>query len=649
MNILIPDSWLREYLVTKATPQKIAECLSLCGPSVERVERVDRDWIYDIEVTTNRVDMMSVMGIAREAAAILPQFGIKANLKPLRSQKITDKKNLGLTIKNDSKLCARILALKLEGAKLGPSPKFVAERLKAVGQRPLNNVIDVTNYVMWEVGHPIHVFDFDKIKKIIVREAKKGEKLITLDNKEHVLTGGEVVFSDGNAIVDLPGIMGTKNTVVNGKTKNLLLWIEAVDPAKIRQASMGLAIRSQAAVLNEKSVDPQLGLTAILKAAELMEKTTAAKVSSRLIDIYPAGYKAKTVKTTLQFIEDRLGIKIEKAKISNILQSLEFEPTWSGNNLIVSIPSFRAKDVEIAEDIVEEVARIYGYHNLPNKLMEGAIPDPLADTPFGFELRLKTLLKGFGGAEVYTLSMVPTAWAAKDALALKNPLGVDTAVMRTSLMPSLVEAVDQNKGEKDSFHLFEMANVYLPHRSETKAGLPAEIMTLAGIFAKTDYRKAKGVVEALLEELGINYKFEIEEKANFVAGKRTVLVAKSAAIGEFGVLESNYIYYELFVENLRKVAKQTPTYQPLPKYPAQIEDLTFKLPQKTRVGEVIEQISKIKDQISNVELIDTYKDYFTFRIWYQSKTKTLTDAEVTKIRSRIIAAVAKKFGGVVKD
>ena len=255
MNILIPHSWLSDFLETNAKPEKIAEFLSLCGPSVEKLEKVGDDWVYDIEVTTNRVDMMSVYGVAREASVILPQFGYQARLKKYNpdeinkfvshkinkfvSDEIKGGGKLDFKISNNPALCKRILAIKLENVELGPSPSWLSSRLSKVGQRPLNNAIDITNYVMWEIGHPIHVFDYDRLKrqKILVREAKKGESLTTLDGIKYNLNGGEVIFDDGaGEIIDLPGIMGTANTVVTPETKNVLLWIESIEPVRIRRA-----------------------------------------------------------------------------------------------------------------------------------------------------------------------------------------------------------------------------------------------------------------------------------------------------------------------------------------------------------------------------------------------------------------------------
>jgi phenylalanyl-tRNA synthetase beta chain len=635
MHILIPDSWLREFLDTKATPKDVASYLSLCGPTVDRLHKSGKDFVYEIEVTTNRVDAMSVHGIAREAAAILPRFGYNAKLKKLNTKNIKHKENLDIKVVNKQKLSKRILAIKLENVKLGPSPKWLQERLIKVGQRPLINAIDITNYVMWEIGHPIHAFDYDKIttKKIVVREAKRGERLTTLDNKVHTLGGKEVVFDNGEGvIIDLPGIMGTANTVVTKNTKNILLWIEDIDATKIRLASMRLAIRSQAAVLNEKHVDSNLGLPTILKGVELFTKYTGAKIGSKLLDIYPNPQKTKSIKTNLDFINTRLGINLTKNEIASILHTLEFETKWKGPTLYATIPTFRTHDMNIKEDIVEEVARIYGYNNLPGKIMDGSIPEKPTNTPFVFENHLKKAISSLGGYEAYTLSLVPKDQVSKNALVLKNPLGPDTKYLRTSLKPSLIEAAKTNSYTKNEFHIFEVSNTY-----HTKTNnLPEERMTLAGILTNTTYRKAKGVVETLLKKLNVTCQLFNKDSQGFLPSQRLEFVMNKKLIGEFGVLEEdNLLYYEFDVATLYKAYNPITTFKKLPKYPPQIEDITLVLPERTKVGNVIQSIKSSSKLISYVELTDIFKDSFTFRIHYQHPKKTLNDKEVESVRSSI--------------
>ncbi|MCK4588441.1 phenylalanine--tRNA ligase subunit beta [Candidatus Woesebacteria bacterium] len=648
MDILIPDNWLRDFLETKATPKQLAKYLSLCGPSVDKVEKKKNDHVYHIEITTNRVDSANVYGIAREGAVILPRFKIKANFKPLRTKAHQNfaKKVSYLEAKVNHKLCPRFTAILIRNVKIGPSPKYIKERLGAIGVKLINNVVDISNYIMHEIGQPVHTFDYDKIlgAKMVLRASKKGEEITTLDGETHKLPGNDIVIEDGKGrLIDLAGIMGGENSAVDKNTKNVLLFVQTYNPVNIRHTSMSLAHRTEAAMLFEKGLDPELVSLAIRRGIDLFVKLTGGKPASKILDIYPEPYKAKKITTDIDFIDQRLGISLPKKEISKILTALGFESSWKGKKLEVLVPSFRTNDVGIPEDVLEEIARIYGYHNFPSELMAGVVPDPLFDTPFDFEMTLKNILAGWGGIEVYTFSMVPKEYVGKNALRLTNPLGIRSKHMRTSLMSSLTEAAKENLREKDPFHIFEVANIYLPK----KGNLPEEKMILAGIFVNYSYRKAKGIVEKLLEKLNINYSFETEDSKGFLPSQRLLIKMKNKKLGQLGVLEEGFIYYEFDPELLR-LASNLRAYTPISKYPAQIEDITLTLPERTRVGDVVSSIKSSSKLIQNVELTDIYKDAYTFRLWYQHSRKTLTDKEVETIRKKLLTQVKKKFGAILK-
>ena len=303
MNIKITHNWLLEYLETDATPQEIQKYLSLSGPSVESVTKVGNDYVYDIEVTSNRIDMASVFGIAQETQAILPQFGKKAKLlfNPLNSYRFpvilaspvksgTRPESL-LKIKiSDKKLCSRFTAIILDNIKISPSPEFISKRLQLCGIKSINNVVDISNYLMLSLGQPVHVFDYDKIGKatMILRESKKGEKITTLDKKEIILPGGDIVIEDGGGkIIDLCGIMGGLNSAVNEKTKKIILFVQTYNPQKIRRTSMLSGQRTVAATYFEKGLDEERVEPTTIYGVELLEKYAGAKMASQIYDIYP--------------------------------------------------------------------------------------------------------------------------------------------------------------------------------------------------------------------------------------------------------------------------------------------------------------------------------------------------------------------------
>lgn len=651
MDILIPDEWLRNFLKTKATPKKIAEYLSLSGPSVDKVIKEKGSDVYQIEITTNRVDTASVYGIAREANAILPRFKIKASLA-----KAVKKTGLGFTKKVgylnavvDKNLCPRFTAVLIKNVQIKKSLKWMEERLLWVGVRPINNVVDISNYIMHELGQPVHTFDYDKIvgSKMILRKSRKGEKITTLDGQTHELPGDDIVIEDGSGkLIDLAGIMGGENSAVDKNTKNVLLFVQNYNPLNIRKTSMNLAKRTEAAELFEKGLDPEMVTLGIGRGIELFEKLAGGRASAKILDIYPSPYKAKRVTVKLSYVEKILNVTLKKSEVTKMLQSLNFEVSWKKDELTAFVPSFRADDINIGEDLIEEIARIYGYFNLPSKLMEGKLPEKVKNSPFDFEMQVKEILKGFGGNEVYTLSLVPKSFTDGNTLKLKNPLGKESEYLRTSLRPSLVAAAKQNSGEKDPFFMFEMSNIYLPRKDK----LPDEQMTLGVVFANYEYRKAKGILEALLISLNADAGFEAEDSKYFSPSKRLVVKSQGSKIGEFGILENTkLIYFEFNMQKLKNSYRQIKPYKPIPKYPAQIEDLTLVLPEKTKVGDIISETIKTDKKIKKAELRDTYKDAYTFRIWYRDLSKTLTNKDVEKIRNKVLSTLSKKFGVRVKD
>jgi phenylalanyl-tRNA synthetase beta chain len=646
-NILVPDEWLRDYLETSATPKKIAEWLSLCGPSVEKVENS----VYSIEVTTNRVDAASIYGIAREASVILPRFGVSASLHSIKlpSLKLSGKVKY-LSAEVDRDLCSRFTAVLIKNVKIASSPDWMKQRLEAVKVRPLNNVVDISNYIMHELGQPVHTFDYDKIQnsQMILRASKKGERITTLDAKTHTLNGGDIVIEDGGGrLIDLAGIMGGQNSAVDANTNNVLLFVQTYNPVNIRKTSMSLAHRTEAAILFEKGLDPELVTLGISRGIGLFSKLTGGNPEDETLDIYPKPYFPKTIKTDINFICHRLGVEISKGEVVDILKSLGFESKWKFDNLDVVVPSFRAGDLLIPEDIVEEVARIYGYHKLPSRLMEGTIPEPSQDAPFPFEQKIKNLLSGWGAIEFYSLSLVPEDWVYSEvALRLKNPLGRDSEYLRMSLAPSLIKAASDNLGNKESFHLFEMANVYIPKRGD----LPQEKMMLAGIFFKTEFREAKGIVEALLQSLNIEADFLQNEQAHFAPSKYLEIKCGGKTTGELGVLENeNLIYWELDMRILQKVSRQSKGFTPIPKFPPQVEDITLSLPERTKAGAVLKTIRNSNPLVSYAKLTDVFKNSYTFRVHYQHPNKTLTNEEVVGVRERILNIIKQSYGGIVKD
>jgi len=650
MNIKILDSWLRDYLKTKATAHDIAKAMSLTSISIERVEPYKNDFIYDIEITTNRPDLISVIGLAREAAAILPQFGFAATFTPPKLiQPAKPQEKIPLEIINDRRLVGRICAAVME-VNVKKSDPTITERLETSDIRSLNNIIDITNYIMRTIGHPAHVFDYDRIpnQTIRVRESKQGEMITTLDNKTYALPGGDIVADDGKGnIIDLLGIMGLENSVVTDDTKRIVLFIDNNNPHKMRKTSMTLGIRTEAVQMNEKGIDPELALDALLFGIELYQKEANGRLLAPIIDIKESPYKEKSLTVSQQKIQQVMGVPIKLKEAASILEKLGFQVKIDGEEIKAVVPSNRADDMNIPEDLIEEVARVYGYHNLPDILPPVTAIDikPFASNPFYWEKRAKDALKYWGFTEVYTYPMVseemyegPTTEAVK----LANPLGEDFVYMRCTLVPSLLKVVQDNK-PYNSIQIFEISNVY------EKIGnkLPRETRMLGGLIKKpqANFFEVKGLLEQLAADLGIkNLHFSNVGTSSL----ETEIKIGKDVIGSIEILDDTLVNFELNFETLTKHATLNKSYKPLAKYPPIIEDISLVVDESIPTGEIIKTIKDESSLITEVSLLDKYENSRTFHILYQHANKNLTSEEIAEVRNSVIKILKEKYKVKIK-
>ena len=652
MNILIPHKWLLEHLNTKATPKKIQECLSLCGPSVERIYDINGDKVYDIEITTNRVDSMSVRGVAREAAVILKQFGIDAKLKNLNLPSVSKPKDSEVLplpkVVNNPKICKRITAVILKNTQQNPTPKWMAERLEQIETNVHNSVIDITNYITHELGHPCHAFDYDKVMAtggvIIVKEAKEGKKFVTLDGEEYITVGGEIVFeNEKGEIIDLPAIKGTANTSIDDNTKNVFLWLETLDAKKVRATSMAHAIRTVAAQLEEKNVDPHLSEIVLLRGIELYQDLTGATVASEIYNYFPGNVQVESIKITAKRIEDYLGIKLTDSKVKQILTDLgcqvEVQKNSKNHSVFIVTPATFRGDMRIPADIIEEIARIYGYHNLPSVVMPTRIPTSYPkDTDFNLENRCKHYLVNIGYQELYSYSMVSeelaiqSGYSLEQHLKLANPLVENNVYLRRSLVPSLIEAIENNKLRKE-LSVFEFASVYHPQKNE----LPDEELHLSLVSSKK-LREVKSDLESLLGQVYIKASIKQTEEQS------AEIICENKKIGEIKIVDKLTVI-DIIWNKLLSVAKHHPTYTPVPKTAVIIEDLTFTLKEKTAIGPIIEAIVKVNEYIKQVELKGVYKNNFTFTITYLNPKENISNEDVDPIRRKVVNLVENEFKG----
>jgi phenylalanyl-tRNA synthetase beta chain len=657
MNILIPHTWLLEHLDTDVDPKELQKNVSLCGPSVERIYEREGESVYDIEVTTNRVDSMSVRGIAREAAVILKNAGLSASLKPLNlthTLSSVQPKGEALPlprITNNPTLNKRTLCVILKNVKRAPTPEWMAKRLLQTEMNVHDSVIDITNYITHELGHPCHAFDHDKLMNtggvITIVEATKGETFTTLDGNVFETVGGEVVFKNGEGlIIDLPSIKGTANTSIDGSTQNVLLLLESIDAKKVRFASMTHAIRTTAAQLMEKHVDPNLAEPTLLRGIQLYQELCSAEIGSVVYDDFSGQRTPAAVVVTAATLEQYLGVTISTQDVITILEMLECNVIYDAKTATYTVtpPTFRP-DLTIPADIVEEIARIYGYHNLPSVVMDTKLPlNRPAGTDFHLEHRSKQFLADLGWQELFTYSMVSetvaqqSGYSLENHLKLKNPLTDDRVYLRRSLLPSLMEVIAQNASQSQ-LSVFELAHVYHPH----DGALPEQVLHLS-LVSTQSFAAVKGVVEALLNQVFVTLSTVPDTKPELGFQTSAKIMVTNQVIGTIGVIaNSNLVGVVLSMASLLAVAKKHPSYQPLPKTAPVIEDLTFTIPDQTAIGPVLDVIKNIHPLVHSATVKDRYHHNHTFTVVYLDSQQNLSSADVAPVRKNIADTLQQQF------
>ncbi len=662
MNIKITYNWLLEYLETDATPEELQKYLSLCGPSVERIEKVGDDYVFDIEVTSNRVDMASVFGIAQEAQAILPMFGKKARIKsnPLENYTFDsipethNEKQLDLHL-TDPHLASRVSAIVISNATIKPSPTSIRKRLEMCNIRSINNVVDISNYLMLSLGQPTHTFDYDKIKdhKMIIRESKKGETIMTLDDKKFTLPGGDIVVEDGSGeLIDLAGIMGGRDSAVSEHTKNVLLFIETYNKKRIRKTSMLTGQRSVAATYFEKGLDEERVEPTLVYGIKLLQEYAGGTIGSKVYDIYPNPYKTKIILVSQTDITRILGVDISSDKVLLILNNLGFETQKRPNGVYqIMIPSWRKDDVEIKADIVEEIARIYGYQNLPNEIQQTIYIKQPHDVAllFTIQQKVKYFLKHIGLHEVMNYSMVSKELLESldlrpsQHLELLNTISEEIRYFRQSLIPSLVKNMKENEGRKDILTFFEIAKIYVPIKND----LPTEKYKLS-LATNTSFSDIKGILEALFKELNIT-DFSYAVAGDHLLNPQAHVMVAGHKVGKIGQLKAtlqdrlqikeSVFLGELDFEELITHYRLVTPYTPQSQYATVKLDLTLEQKQDMNFEKMKKKAFEISPLLKQVELINTYKNNITIRCYFSSSEQNITEdeakGELAKIKRNV--------------
>ncbi|SKA89025.1 phenylalanyl-tRNA synthetase beta subunit [Caloramator quimbayensis] len=630
--------------------------------------------IIDFEITSNRADCFSVYGIAREAAATFDK-----ELKKIETSfnETDDSIDNYLSVEVKSSLCRRYAARMIKDVKIGPSPEWMQEKLRQCDIRPINNIVDITNYVMLELGQPMHAFDYRYVKgkKIIVRTAQDDEKFKTLDGVERNLNSSMLVIADGERPIGIAGVMGGENSEIKEDTTAVIFECANFDGTNVRLTSKKLGLRTDASSKYEKDIDPNLIDIALNRACHLVELLGAGKVAKGVIDIYENRVEPYTLKVSPEWINKFLGIEIEKEEMRKILKNLEMK-VYGDDVFEIEVPTFR-QDVKIKEDVAEEIIRIYGYDKIPVKKIIGETVEAQWTLEQTLIKKVKNVMVSCGLYEAMTYSFIspkvfslinlPENHELRNTVNILNPLGEDFSVMKTTGIPSLLECLKRNyKRDNKEVKLFEISKVYIPSGNQ----LPNEYDKLIiGMYGKVDFFDLKGVIENLLNVLGIDKaEFEREENSSiFHPGRTAKLLVRKKNAGILGEIHPNVaenyeiedrVYVaEIDLKTLFDAAKNEKRYKPLPKFPAVSRDIAMLLDENISVSDIEKAILREgKELIESVKLFDVYKGKqipeglrsLAFSLTFRAEDRTLKDEEVNKVHESIINRLKEKFNAQLR-
>ena len=631
------------------------------------------DTQVEFEITPNRPDCLSVIGLAREAAAT---FGTELKLHTPAVKGSGGKASdfVSVTIENPE-LCPRYTARVVKNVKIGPSPRWMRRRLRASGVRPISNIVDITNYVMLEYGQPMHAFDFSCVEggKIVVRTAREGESITTLDDKPHALTTSMLCICDENKPVCVAGVMGGANSEIIGDTGVVLFEAANFSGPSVRRTSNALGTRTDSSGRFEKGLDVMNTMAAVNRACELVELLGCGEVVDGVVDVFPAPPAQTVVKLEPEKINGLLGTEVSESEMRRILEKLDFE--LHGDDILV--PSFRG-DVEHYSDIAEEVARFYGYNNIPITLQGGAAsvggysPAQLSERALGAVCRAN------GYSEIITYSFVspssldkicvPAESPLRDFYRILNPLGEDTSVMRTSALPSMLDILGRNRANRnDVVRLYEIAKIYLKPVDDSNGRYAREpkILSLGAYGGGMDFYKLKGAVESILEAMrieGAEYA-AVRDNPSYHPGRCASVSVSGKTLGVFGqvhpTVQKNYgsdleLYAaELSLDALIENQGAEPTYKALPRFPAVTRDIAVVADREITVGE-IEKTIRVSggELLRDVRLFDVYegpgilpgKRSTAYSMTLRSDEGTLTDDHADEVMTNVLTALREKLG-----
>jgi phenylalanyl-tRNA synthetase beta chain len=690
-------NWLKEFVDAKASAAELRTRLSLCGIAIDSIEETPAGPVLDAEITSNRPDCLGHYGIAREVATIyrLPLKPVQPKLKEI-AEKAADAARVDIEA---PELCGRFTARVMRGVKVQPSPDWLRQRLEAIGQNSINNVVDITNYVMFELGHPLHAYDLDKLneRRIIVRKSKAGEKIRTLDGAERTLAKDMCVIADGARAIGIGGVMGGAETEISFSTRNILIECAWFDAIAVRRTSKALGLRTEASYRFERGADPEMAELASRRTAELIQQVAGGEILSGVIDVYPRPEPQQKIKFTRKELLRVMGADIPDRDIEDILSALGFHPVrvdgnrGSAGSIVAEWecqrPSWR-RDVTRGIDLVEEVARHYGYEKFPPRLPPAKQPAhalPHAEA----QERIIERLVGLGYHEIVAIPIVDSK---RDALfrpesltpaVIGNPLAEDASTMRSNGIVSMVGALEWNLNHgQRNLRLFEIGRTY-----ELRDGEPKETPVLT--LGATGLAREKTIYEEAREYSFADLKGDLDRIGElagglgwqtggpgWLAGVRAAKISLAHAngsaesIGQAGqlarrVAEEFKLRQDAFVAELRlepllEAVDRTRAalkFKPLARYPAVERDFSLIVADGVAFAQVAETIRALEiPEVERIEAADLFrggnippgKFSLMIRVTFRSAQATLTEAQVQDFSARIVSALQEKLGAVLR-
>jgi phenylalanyl-tRNA synthetase beta chain len=664
-------NWLKDFVDIKVEPEELARRLTMSGSEVTSLEAKGDDFVFEIEITSNRPDCLSIIGIAREVAAITNVTLKAPNAKPKpKAKKASGDFAIKIEAKKD---CSLYTARIIKGVKVGPSPAWLTKRLELVGCRCVNNIVDITNYVLFELGEPLHAFDLDALggNTIIVRRSRQGEKLVSIDAEARTLSPEILVIADQEKPVAIAGVMGGKDTEVSGNTRNILLEAAVFDPLVVRRSRQKLGIQSEAAYRFERGIDPGIVEVASTRAAELIRGVCGGD----FVLTKSAGL-AKTIQRKVSVgvkrINKNLGVNISPAKIKQILSGLGFKVGAQTKKVFsVGIPSFR-QDVKAEIDLIEEIARVFGYENIPTTLPKVTLQTKTKDINDLISL-VKKILVGLGLNEAITYSLIDRDWLKgfwdreNCLIEILNPLSKEQEILRPLLMASLCRCVAYNLRQKQpQVNIFEIAKTYVKSEQEKYVLGVALCGTKSWWFGpqqghlqeEAGFLHLKGILQELFLRLGIlekEYRFagSLDEFTVYLNNNKIGVLKRLGReiLEQLEIKNKEVFALEIGLDGISSCTRLKKEVRLPQKYPGIIRDITLELKEDISVEQILSKAAQLGGDLLSEVKFKAYYDKnvpagfkrITISCQYCSKERTLTEAEINPLQEILIRGLKEEF------